>query len=433
MNRSSLFVSLVAAIGGLLFGYNTSIISGALLFLSRDFVLTTFEQELVVSTLLIGAVIGAFAGGFLSNKIGRKKTLFLTVMFFFIGIVTMSDAFGFGTLLTGRFITGLACGIVSMVVPLYIAEMSPAKYRGALVSLNQLMVTFGILLAYIIQYLFAEESEWREMFSFAMLPLSLQFLGIFFISESPSWLLQNKGMDAADKVFKKFGISPESLKGKKEDGSDWRELLKPGMRTLLLVGIGITMVQQFTGINAVIYYAPKIFQATGTHTAETAIFATMFVGLVNLIFTGVSVWLIDKLGRRFLLIFGLVGMIFSILLLGFSFYSPKNSSDAVTLISLLSYVAFFAISLGPIAWLIPSEIFPLRIRSMAIGVVTFVNWTCNYIVSLTFLSLINGIGTGMTFWLYMGMSIVGLWFVWKKVPETKGKSFEEIQEFWQKK
>jgi SP family galactose:H+ symporter-like MFS transporter len=433
MNRSSLFVSLVAAIGGLLFGYNTSIISGALLFLSRDFVLTTFEQELVVSTLLIGAVIGAFAGGFLSNKIGRKKTLFLTVMFFFIGIVTMSDAFGFGTLLTGRFITGLACGIVSMVVPLYIAEMSPAKYRGALVSLNQLMVTFGILLAYIIQYLFAEESEWREMFSFAMLPLSLQFLGIFFISESPSWLLQNKGMDAADKVFKKFGISPESLKGKKEDGSDWRELLKPGMRTLLLVGIGITMVQQFTGINAVIYYAPKIFQATGTHTAETAIFATMFVGLVNLIFTGVSVWLIDKLGRRFLLIFGLVGMIFSLLLLGFSFYSPKNSSDAVTLISLLSYVAFFAISLGPIAWLIPSEIFPLRIRSMAIGVVTFVNWTCNYIVSLTFLSLINGIGTGMTFWLYMGMSIVGLWFVWKKVPETKGKSFEEIQEFWQKK
>ncbi len=433
MNRSSVFVSLVAAIGGLLFGYNTGIISGALDFLARDFSLTIFQQELVVSTLLIGAVIGAFAGGLIANKIGRKKTLFLTVIFFFIGILTMSDAIGFGTLLTGRFITGLACGITSMAVPLYIAEMSPAKNRGALVSLNQLMVTFGILLAYIIQYLFAEDSEWREMFSFAMIPLSLQFLGLFFISETPSWLLQNKGMDAASKVFAKFGISPEELEVRKEGDTNWRELFKPGIRNIFFVGIGITIFQQMTGINAGIYYAPKIFQATGEHTAESAIFATMFVGLVNFIFTAISVWLIDKLGRRFLLIFGLVGMIASLFVLGYSYRNPTAFSDVVTLISLLSYVGFFAISLGPIAWLIPSEIFPLRIRSMAIGAVTFVNWICNYIVSLTFLSLIAAFGAGMTFWAYMVVSVVGLWFVLKHVPETKGKSLEQIQRFWQKK
>jgi sugar porter (SP) family MFS transporter len=433
MNRSSVFVSFVASIGGLMFGYNTAIISGALVFLARDFFLTTFQQELVVSTLLIGAVMGAFTGGLIAGKIGRKKALFLTVIFFFIGILTMSDAGSLGALLVGRFITGLACGIASMAVPLYISEMSPAKNRGMLVSLNQLMITLGILLAYIIQYFFAEENQWRQMFSFAMIPLSMQFLGLFFISETPSWLLQNKGIGVANAVFQKFEISPEELEDKKEGDSQWRELFKPRIRNIFFVGMGITIFQQLTGINAVIYYAPKIFQTSGTHNAESAFFATMFIGLVNFIFTVVSLWLIDKVGRRLLLIFGLSGMILSLFTLGYCFRNPLETSETVIFISLLSYIAFFAISLGPIAWLIPSEIFPLKIRSMAIGVVTFVNWSCNYLVSLTFLTLITDIGAGMTFWLYMLISVAGIAFVLKCVPETKGKSFEQIQKFWQKK
>jgi len=433
MNRNSAFVSVVAAIGGLLFGYNTGIISGALSFLAQDFSLSTLEQELVVSTLLFGAIIGAFGGGLIANKIGRKKTLFLTVIFFFFGIVTMGDAVGFTTLLLGRFVTGIACGLASMVVPLYIAEMSPAKRRGALVSINQLMITFGILLAYIMQYLLAKHSQWREMFAFAMIPLSLQFLGLFFIPETPSWLLQNRGQEAADKVFNKYGIPPEVQVVQKKGDSDWRHLFKPGIRPIFFVGVGITIFQQMTGVNAVLYYAPAIFQSSGVHTTESAFFATIFVGLVNFIFTGISLWLIDRLGRRFLLIFGLAGMILSLLVLGFSFFEPKISSEIITIIALLCYIAFFAISIGPIAWLIPSEIFPLSIRSTAIGAVTFINWACNYVVSLTFLSMIGTFGTGPTFWLYMTITLLGLWFVWKKVPETKGKSLEQIQHFWHKK
>ena len=431
MNRNSVFVSLIAAIGGLLFGYNTSIISGALLFLTQDFSLTTFHQELVVSTLLIGAIIGAFAGGLIADQVGRKKTLLLTAAFFLVGILTMSGAVGFITLLLGRFVTGIACGVTSMVVPLYIAEMAPSKNRGALVSLNQLMVTFGILLAYFMQYQFAQEREWRQMFVFALLPLACQFIGLLFLSETPSWLLQNKGMDVAKEVFKKFGVSPEINPGGK--ASSWTDLFKPEIRPIFLIGLGLTFFQQLTGINAVIYYGPLILESTGNHTEESAIFATIFIGLVNFIFTIISLWLIDKAGRRFLLIFGLGGMILSLAILGFSFANPHLAVEWLTMLAILSYIAFFAISLGPIAWLIPSEIFPLRLRSMAIGVVSLFNWLFNYIVSLTFLTMVDIFGSGETFWIYMGFSILGLGFVWYKVPETKGKTLTEIQEFWEKK
>ena len=406
----SLFVSCVAALSGLLFGYNTSVISGVLLFITRDFQLTTFEQEVVVSTILIGALLGALCGGFIADAIGRKKTLFVTLVLFLIGVLTLSDSIGFNTLLIGRFVTGLGVGIVSMAAPLYIAEMSPPGSRGALVSINQLFITIGILLAYIVAYAYADRAAWREMFSFALIPIVIQFIGLFFISETPAWLAGNLHKQA-------------------KKSTHWKELFSPKVRLPFLIGIGISVFQQITGINTVIYYAPQIFQLAGYQTAQTALFATILVGAVNVLMTCIALWLIDLLGRRPLLIGGLIGMAASLSCLGVSFL---DQGGLMALIGLLSYVAFFALSLGPVAWLIISEIYPLGIRGRAMGIATFSNWVANYFVSLTFLTLIDILGPSNTFWLYAIICFLGLWFVIKFVPETKGKTLEQIQHFWKK-
>lgn len=435
----TIFASCVAALGGLLFGYNTSVISGALLFISQDFNLSTFQQELVVSTFLIGCVIGAFWGGFLADFLGRKKTLFATLILFFFGIFILSDSVGFDTLLLGRFISGLAIGISSLCTPLYIAEIAPHERRGVLVSLNQLMITIGILVAYLVSYRLANQNDWRDMFAFAYFPAAVQFAGLFFIPESPSWLLgQNRHADA-EKVFKKMDLPLRDQQAVREgDGSglaskmNWRELFSSRYRRSFLVGVGISVFQQITGINTVIYYAPKIFQLAGYQTAQTAIFATIFVGIINVVMTVISLWLIDRWGRRPLLVGGLLGMATALALLGFSFLGAGADMGYAAVAGLMIYVAFFAISLGPVAWLIISEIYPLGIRGRAMGIATLANWICNYIVSLTFLTLIEVLGTGYTFWLYTIICLIGLWFVLKMVPETKGKTLEQIQNFWRK-
>jgi len=434
--RFSLFASLIAAIGGLLFGYNASVISGALLFLANDFHLTTLQQELVVSTLLIGALLGALLGGFIADHLGRKKTLFLTVILFLTGILVLAGAKGLEALLYGRLISGLAIGIVSMAVPLYIAEMSPPENRGALVSLNQLAITIGIFSAFVITYVYSDSGAWQDMFLFGLIPLCLQFFGLFFIPETPSWLMNHGQLNAAEKILHKIRVASlnEDLvpTEKKEDvptSKNWRELFSPHIRKAFLIGIGLSVFQQITGINTVMYYAPRIFQLAGFQTAETAIFATMLVGAVNMGMTFIALWLIDLIGRRRLLIAGLIGMFVSLIALGFSFLSTQGEGLAAVA-ALMFYVAFFAISLGPVAWLIISEIYPLGIRGRAMGIATFANWVCNYFISLTFLTLIDVLGTSSTFWLYGLISLLGLWFVYRHVPETKGKTLEQIQSFW---
>ncbi len=434
----SLFVSSIAALGGLLFGYNTSVISGALLFIAKDFHLTIFQQELIVSTLLIGALIGAFLGGFIADQFGRKKTLFFTLFLFLIGILCLTIAGSFHMLLTGRFIVGLGIGIASLAVPLYIAEVSPPESRGALVSLNQLAITIGILLAYIVSYAYSDLKEWRQMFAFAFFPVVIQFVGLFFIPETPSWLISRNRKEAAEKVLHKLFLAHPNTQlapvEKSEDvptSKSWKELFNPLYRRAFLIGVGISVFQQITGINTVIYYAPQIFQKAGLATAQSAIFATMLVGIVNVAMTIIALWLIDRLGRRPLLIGGLIGMAASLAILGFSFFGGGNVG-LTAIGGVMIYVAFFAVSLGPVAWLIISEVYPLGIRGRAMGIATFANWVCNYIVSLTFLSLIEAFGTGMTFWIYTVICILGLWFVYKLVPETKGKTFEQIQNFWKK-
>ena len=436
----ALFVSVVAALGGFLFGYNTSVISGALLFLVNDLKLTTFQEELVVSTLLIGALLGSLCSGFLADSFGRKKTLFTTVALFFIGTFFLTEASDFEELLVGRFISGFAIGLASVAVPLYIAEMAPCDKRGVYVSLNQLMITLGVLVAYIVCYLYAVRQEWREMFAFGFVPLSIQFIGLFFVPETPAWLIMHDQKEAAEKVLHKLRIAHpaqhlvevETEEDRPKDSS-WCALFKPNMRRAFLIGMGISIFQQITGINAVVYYAPKIFQLAGYKTAEMATFVTMLLGCVNAGMTVIALWLIDRLGRRPLLMIGLIGMSVSLGVLGFFFYHLSSLESFMAVLALMAYIAFFAISLGPIAWLIISEIYPLGIRGRAMGAATFANWASNYLISLTFLSLIHLVGASFTFWVYMIISLIGLWFVYKMVPETKGKTFEEIQAFWEKK
>lgn len=435
----SLFVSCIAAIGGILFGYNTSVISGVLLFISGEFQLSTIQQEVIVSTLLIGALIGALLGGFIADHFGRKKTLFLTLLLFFIGVLTLTESAGFDALLVGRFISGLAIGIVSMAAPLYIAEMSPPENRGALVSLNQLCITIGILIAYIVTFSFSGSGNWRAMFAFAFIPIVIQFIGLFFIPETPSWLLSHHKNEAAEKILHRIRVAPSHHKlvgSNQEDDApsakNWRALFAPSVRKPFLIGIGVAVFQSITGINTVIYYSPQIFQLAGYQAAQTALFATILVGAVNVLVTIIALWLIDRIGRRPLLIGGLIGMAASLIILGISFLAQGVASGLTAIFAMLIFVAFFAVSLGPVAWLIISEVYPLGIRGRAMGIATFSNWVCNYFVSLTFLTLIQVLGTTGTFWLYAIICFLGLWFVIKLVPETKGKTFEEIQDFWKK-
>jgi MFS transporter, SP family, galactose:H+ symporter len=435
--RYTLFVCIIAALGGLLFGYNATVISGVLLFVSQQFSFTTFQQEIIVSTLIVGAFLGAGFGGMLADKIGRKKTLLLTTILFAIGTVLLMVSQGMGSLLIGRFVSGFAIGIASLAVPLYIAEMSDPDHRGALVSLNQLAITIGILLSYGIDYAFSSDDQWRLMFGFALIPAILMFVGLFFIPETPSFLVANGKIEKATKVLKKITTNKASLESlnELEEGSkkklvNWQTLLSKSIRPALIVGILVSVFQQITGINTVIYYAPKIFQFAGFQSASSAILASLGIGVVNVIVTIIALWIIDIVGRRLLLIVGIIGMVVSLSILGMAFFISAASIGSIAVVSLMSYVAFFAIGLGPVAWLIISEIYPLGVRGRAMGIATFANWVCNYIVSLTFLSLIDFLGTAGAFWLYAVIGLIALWFVCKRVPETKGKTLQQIQKYW---
>lgn len=434
-----LFVCFVIALGGLLFGYHTSVISGALSFLSQRFELSTVQKELVVSLLLIGALSGALLGGGFADFFGRKKTLLFTTVLYLIGTFFIVWTHSVAVLIVGRVIIGFAIGISSVTVPLYLAEISPRKIRGALVSLNQLAITIGILLAYVIDYVFAHDESWRSMFAMAFFPAVLQLFLLFFIPESPSWLMSHNYVDDAKSVLKKMrssyedgGFASANDEEKKQQDRSWRRLFDKNVRKAFAVGIGISVFQQITGINTVIYYAPTIFNLAGFASGASTILPAVWVGVTNVIMTIIALWLIDRVGRRPLLIIGLIGMICSLAVLGWAFFHSSSHVGNISVISLMIYVAFFAISLGPVAWLIISEIYPNSIRGRAMGIATFANWTCNFLVSVSFLSLVDNFGTAGTFFFYTVMGILALWFVFTKVPETKGKSLEEIQKFWHK-
>jgi len=430
-----------AALGGLLFGYDTGVISGAELFLKNDFTLSTFALEVIVSGVLAGAAVGALLGGRLADLFGRRKLLIVTAIIFGAGGIVCAAATSPAILVIGRIIVGLGIGLASGTVPVYISEVSPADARGWQVSLFQLAITVGILLAYIVDYAFASIQGWRWMFGLAVVPAAIFGMGMLFLPESPRWLARRGHHEKARAMLSRIrGTSDVSAELQEIERSlahaDERgrlsDLFAPSVRPALVVGIGLAIFQQVTGINTVIYYAPLIIQSAGISSESGAILATAGIGVVNVLMTIVAMWLIDRVGRRPLLLVGTAGMVATLGLLGLAFHMSGKSGALVWLavISMMVYVASFAISLGPIFWLLISEIYPLKIRSSSEGLAAAFNWGSNLLVSLTFLTLLETIGSARTFWLY-GLFAIAAWiFSYFRVPETKGRTLEEIEDFW---
>ncbi len=439
---STLFVYIAAAIsalGGMLFGYDTGVISGAILFIKQEFSLSATLEEVVVSSVLLGAVIGAAVGGTLSDRFGRRRIIILAASIFTLSAIGTALAPNVAWLIVGRIIVGVAIGIASFSAPLYISEVSPVKVRGRLVSFNQLAITGGIVISYLVGYALSSIQGWRFMFALAAIPSVFLAIGFLFMPESPRWLVSHALMDKARNVLKRIRGTAnvenelqEIQEGLKKQSGSWPELLKPLVRPALIVGIGLAISQQITGINTVIYYAPTIFQFAGFKSASAAILATVGVGVINLLMTVVAMELLDRVGRRRLLLVGLVGMIISLSVLGLAFLLPnlQGALGWIAVGSLMAYVASFAIGLGPVFWLLISEIYPLKIRGLAMSTATVANWGANLIVAMTFLTLIQMLGRSGTFWLF-GIIGIGAWlFTYLLVPETKGQSLEQIEAHW---
>jgi SP family galactose:H+ symporter-like MFS transporter len=436
-NMFVIIVAAITAIGGMLFGYDTGVISGAILFIRSAFSLTSTSQEIVVSAVLIGAVIGASISGTLADKYGRRIMIIIAAIIFGAGAIFTALTPNVYALIAGRIGVGIAIGMASFIAPMYIAEVAPVNIRGALVSLNQLAITIGIVISYLVDFAFAPSGGWRWMLGLAVIPSLVLGIGMFFMPSSPRWLLSKGITEKAHSILERIRMT-KNVDGEIKEIKDslalekeckWADLLDPTVRPALIVGIGLAAFQQLTGINTVIYYAPTILLFAGLPSAAVSILATAGIGVINVIMTVVAIYLIDRIGRRPLLLIGLVGMVFSLLILGIAFALPGLSSSLglVSIISLMIYVGSFAIGLGPVFWLMISEIYPLRIRGRAMSAATVVNWGTNLLIAITFLSLVQIIGTSGTFWLY-GIIGIGTWiFVYRLVPETKGRSLEEIE------
>ena len=436
-------VAIVASLGGLLSGYDTGVISGALLFINETWVLPDTLQGFLVSSVLIGAVIGAATNGILADIFGRKKIIMATAVIFILGSILCAFAPNVYVLILSRIFVGFAVGIVNFVVPSYLSEVSPKNLRGTLVSLYQWAITAGILFSYFINAVFAQAVyNWRWMLFAGVVPGLVLFIGMCFMSDTPRWLVSKNRDDEAKKVFSKIepDIEPEKeIAEIKETLVDNRQekafRLKKWMIMPFVVGIGIMFAQICTGINTIIYYAPTIFKTAGFDSNLTAIYATTGIGVVNFIMTIVAVFFTDRIGRKPLLYFGLTGVMLSLFALGtsFAFAGVLGSSlKWVAVGSLVTYIICFAMSLGPIGWILVSEVFPLRIRGIAMSVCTVSNFAFNFFVVGSFPVLLHRIGGAWTFWIFGIVSILCIIFVYFFVPETKGISLEEIESNWRR-
>jgi sugar porter (SP) family MFS transporter len=425
----------IAALGGLLFGYDTGVISGALLFIGPDLHASSFEQQAVVGALLLGAVLGAVIAGWASEALGRRRSTLIAGCIYTVGALLCALAPSVGVLIAARFVLGLAVGCASFVAPMYIAELAPKRIRGGMVSFNQLAIVSGILIAYIVNFaLKGAPSEWRWMLGLGAIPGLILAIGMVALPESPRWLVKRGREDEARDVLDRAreGDVDEEMGEIKEvvqkEGS-LRDILADAVRPMLVIGLALAIFQQLIGINTVIYYAPTILKSAGVATSG-AIQQTVFIGLTNLVFTVLAVLLLDRLGRRALLLTGTAGCVVALIALGAYFASPtlQHSAGWLALTSLIVYIASFAIGLGPVFWLMISEIFPLHLRGPAMAACTVANWAFNFAISFTFLTLTHAITKQGTFWLYAGLGVIALWFFATRVPETRGRTLEEIEE-----
>ncbi|HAM98125.1 MAG TPA: D-xylose transporter XylE [Marinilabiliales bacterium] len=469
--NSSLFylilLTLTATLGGLLFGYDTAVISGTVESLKKVFIdpngwpeaVANSQHGFLISSALIGCIIGGLIGGLVSLHLGRKRGLILAAILFLISAIgsAMPEMFvqPIGTadhsfrilFIVYRIIGGIGVGLASMLSPMYIAEISPAHMRGKLVAWNQFAIIFGMLVVYFVNYSISLQGDdswlhqigWRWMFASEIIP-ALLFLGLlFFIPETPRYMLLKNNPKEALRILERLN------KTKEEANSIFNEIQQTIVShsgklfsfgfLVIIIGIMLSVFQQFVGINVVLYYAPEIFKNMGSNT-DTALLQTIIVGAINLSFTVLAIFTVDKLGRKPLQIIGALGMAVSMFVLGMSFFTEKVGWFA--LISMLSYVAFFALSWGPVVWVLLSELFPNRIRGRAMAVAVAAQWISNLAISWTFPMMNNStwltehFNHGFAYWIYGLMGIFAAWFMWKFVPETKGKTLEEIEHFWKK-
>lgn len=456
-------IAIVAATGGLLFGFDTGVISGAIPFFQKDFGIDDGMIEVITASGLCGAILGALFCGKVTDKLGRKTVILASAVIFAIGALWSGFAPDVYQLIASRLFLGIAIGVSSFAVPLYIAEISPAARRGALVSMFQLMITIGVLVSYLSDLFFADESVvecWRPMFYVGVIPALILFFGMLYMPETPRWLMSRGREAEALSVLSRIerpelrkeafdAIRKETEKGKSEK-SGYRELFKPWLRNAVMIGVGIMFFQQFVGINTVIYYSPKIFLMAGFDGTVSAIWASVGVGAVNLLFTIVSVYFVDRLGRRKLYFIGMTGITVSLVLLGLCFACSNSLGEMGKWISVLLvffYVAFFAISIGPLGWLIISEVFPQKLRGLGSSLGSLSVWFFNSIVSFTFFKIVNVFtisGTEINvkgenlgnpagaFWFYAVIAFVAIIWGYFFIPETKGISLEKIEDYWRK-
>ena len=455
-------VTLVATLGGLLFGYDTAVISGTVSSLKINFIDSlnlseTLANSLLgftVSSALIGCILGGLTGGWMALRLGRRNSMVVAAVLLIISAIGSAfpeiilapvgkDVSGFLTpFIIYRIIGGVGVGLASMLSPMYIAEIAPASKRGHLVSWNQFAIIFGMLVVYFVNYTISRmgnetwlhESGWRWMFFSETIPGFLFLLLLFFVPESPRWLVIKQREEKAAAILTRINGSAEATRMVAEiretvTGNGSARLFSYGY-LIVIVGVLLSVFQQFVGINVVLYYAPEIFRNMGTST-DISLLQTVIVGFINLTFTIIAIYTVDRFGRKPLQIAGALGMAISMVALGLTFYFQQMGLAA--LIFMLTYVASFAISWGPVTWVLLSEIFPNRIRGRAMAIAVAAQWISNYLVSWTFpimdkSSFLNDIfHHGFAYWIYGFMGFVAAWFVWKLVPETKGKTLEQME------
>ena len=447
-------ITLIAAMGGFLFGFDMAVISGAITLVQAQFGLSAVQEGWFVSSALIGCITGVAISGEVSDRTGRRFTMMIAGLLFFISAIGTAAAPDFGFLITARLLGGMAVGIASNVVPLYISEIAPAQIRGRLVTCYQLAITVGILLSYIsnawllnlsetasgffTQELFSfilVDEPWRAMFGIETLPALIFLAGLFVIPESPRWLMQRNRHHEAESVLIKFIGKENARKSLTEiketllevQGS-YRDLLKPGLRVALLIGILLPVFSQFSGINAIIYYGPRILNEAGLDLT-TAMQSQILLGFANMLFTFIAVWKVDSLGRRPLYLVGTAGAMICLIITGYFFY-VGNTGSVFLLLTVVAFLGFFAFSIGPLKFVIASEIFPNRIRGRALALSIMAMWIADTIVGqITPMMLASG-GAAFTFWFFAIFCAIAFIFIFKMVPETKGKSLEEIQKLW---
>ena len=433
----------VAAFGGLLFGYDTAVIAGAIGYLQVKFELSPMLTGWAASSAIWGCVFGALFSGALSDKYGRKKVLLLSGLLFTLSALGSAVPDNLTQFVLARFIGGLGVGSASMLSPLYISEIAPAQIRGMLVTLYQLAIVFGINIIYIVNYLIANTHDqvwnvqlgWRYMLGSEGIPAILFFILLFFVPESPRWLVKENRSDEALKILNKINrpeethrILKEIKEAVNEEKGSFLDLFKPGIRKAMVVGSVLALFSQVTGINAIIYYAPEIFKQVG-FGSESALFQTMIIGFVNMLFTLVAIRFIDYWGRRTLLIWGISGMVSCLLGMGMFFYF-EITSGSLLLLFILGFIASFASSLGPIPWVLISEIFPTKTRGTAMSFSIVILWLGVVLITQFFPVLLSLFGGAFTFWIFMINALILLIFTLIFIPETKQKTLEEIQEIW---